>query len=1104
MNPSFNEDDISQIPALLFLQTLGYTYLSPAEALTLRGGKTANVLLSEVLREQIHKNNTFKYKDREHKFSETNVSNAIYALQEYPIQEGFMASNKYLYDLLTLGKSFEETILGDRKSFTLQYIDWKDPKNNVFHVTEELSVQRSNRNDNYRPDIVLYINGIPLVVIECKSPTIDKPLQQAISQHLRNQSDDGIRSLYVFSQLCMALCENTAQYGTTATEEEFWGAWREQHPNRTASENHVESLQLLKNESINNIKYWKALLRNTEQRAEQKYPYQEAIGQSWSITTQDELLYNVCRPERLFDLIYNFMVYDAGSKIIARYQQFFGVRKTLDRIKIQTPEGKRQGGVIWHTQGSGKSYTMVMLAQLLATEKSIKDPKIILVTDRVELDDQIYETFKKCSKEVVQANIGASEESKKKANGTWTAEDEKKKQESNKNKKAQRDTSLLGLLNDSSDVIITTLINKFEAVVSNANFTVNNQNIFVLVDEGHRTQYGTLNVKMQKVLPAACFVAFTGTPLMKKEKSTAVKFGGIIDTYTVTDAVADGAVVPLLFEGRSPIFNVNSRPLDNYFNKISEPLNDYQKADLKKKFSRKDTLTAGEQIIYAKAWDISQHYKENWQGTGFKGQLVAPNKLSAIRYKRFLDEIGLVASEVLVSPPDDREGTEDAYGHISDEVLIHWKRMMDKYGTPKSYDKTLREAFKKADMPEIIIVVDKLLTGFDNPRNVVLYLCRSLREHTLFQAITRVNRKCTGKDFGYIIDYDGVIEELNRTLKMYTSYEDYDNDDLENTITDIQEEIDKLPQVHSTVWDIFKTIQNKKDTTAYEKLLADEAIRTLFFERLSQFSRLLKLAFSSYQFVTQTPETEQEIYKNDLIFFQNLRKSVIQIYSLEIDYKQFEGQIQKLIDTHVTADEIVSITEQVNIFDKEKFEEEVEKIAGTASKAHAIASRTQKTITENMDLDPDFYKKFSEMINDTLAEYRQKRIDEAEFLRRVTEIKESVVNRKSDDVPEILHHSDSAQAIYRIIINIDTIKDLKLEEHIALLALNLKDTIEKTVYLQGVLIIDWQNKSDVIGNLRTAFDDLLWEFKNDYSIDWKGSILDDLIEKLINLSKARF
>lgn len=1074
MTPSFREDDISQIPALLILQAMGYKYLTPAEALQLRGGRTSSILLEEVLRQQIHQNNSFRYKDRAYPFSETNVSNAIYALQDYPLQEGFMASNKYIYDLLTLGKSFEETILGDRKSYTLHYIDWKNLANNVFHVTEELSVRRSNRSDHYRPDIVLYVNGIPLVVIECKSPKIDKPLSQAVSQHLRNQNDDGIRGLYVFSQLCMALCQNTAQYATTATEEEFWGAWREQYTNRQAEENQKTTLQALKNESISNTSYWKNLLCN-EEREGQENPYREAIGAQWSITNQDELLYNTCRPERLFDLIFNFIVYDAGAKIIARYQQYFGVRKTLERLKISSPSPfvqgimVRSGGVIWHTQGSGKSYTMVMLAQLLAMEKTIPNPKIILVTDRVELDDQIYQTFAKCDKEVVQAKTG---------------------------------NDLVAYLSQSSDAIVTTIINKFDAAVKKMSEAITTPNVFVLVDEGHRTQYGTLNVKMQRVLPTACFIAFTGTPLMKKEKNTAAKFGGIIDSYTVSDAVADGAVVPLLFEGRSPLFNVNERPLDNYFNKISEPLNNYQRADLKRKFSRQDALTAGEQIIYAKAWDISQHYKDNWQGTGFKGQLVAPNKQAAVRYKRFLDEIGLVSSEVLVSPPDDREGIEDAYGHISDEVLIHWKNMMDKYGTAKKYDETLRQAFKKNDTPEIIIVVDKLLTGFDNPRNVVLYLCRRLREHTLFQAITRVNRKYSGKEFGYIIDYDGVIEELNRTLQLYTSYEDYDNQDLEDTITDIQEEIQQLPQAHSMVWDIFKTISNKKDSAAYENLLSDEALRTLFFERLSRFARLLKMALSSYQFVTQIHESEQDRYRSDLLFFQNLRKSVIQIYSLEIDYKQFEGQIQKLIDTHVSADEIISITEQVNIFDREKFEAEVQKIAGTASKAHAIASRTQKTITEKMDEDPAFYKRFSEMIKDTLEAYRQQRINEIEFLNKVNDIKESVLNRKAEDIPDVLQGRDTAQAIYRILA--EKISTGALIEQTTWLALYIDDAIQKTVFSDGVAIVDWQNKSEVVGKMRTAFDDLLWDFKSDYGLDWNTSTLDELIEKFISLAKVRF
>ncbi len=1075
MNPSFNEDDISQIPALLFLQVLGYTYLSPAEALKLRGGKSSNVLLEEVLREKLQKDNTFKYKERTYQFSETNISNAIFALQEYPLQEGYMASNKYLYDLLTLGKSFEETILGDRKSYTLQYIDWKNPQNNVFHVTEELSVQRSNRSDTFRPDIVLYVNGIPLVVIECKSPKIDCPLQQAISQHLRNQNDDGIRALYVFSQMCIGLSDNVAQYATTATKEEFWGAWREQHLNRRGEDNHKKNLQSLKNESINNPNYWTNLTRNSE-RKKQVNPYQKALGEQWNVTNQDELLFNICRPERLFDLIFNFVIYDNNDKIIARYQQYFGVRKTLERLKItsDSPLGNglkvRSGGVIWHTQGSGKSYTMVMLAQLLAMEKSIPNPKIILVTDRVELDDQIYQTFDKCDKEVVQAKTG---------------------------------NDLVDYLGQSSDAIVTTIINKFDAAVKKLAEPVITPNIFVLVDEGHRTQYGTLNVKMRRVLPTACFIAFTGTPLMKKEKNTAAKFGGIIDSYTVADAVLDGAVVPLLFEGRSPIFNVNERPLDNYFNKISEPLNDYQRADLKRKFSTQSMLNAGEQIIYAKAMDIAEHYSKHIRPEGFKGQLVCDSKLEAVRFKRYLDQHHAnIKSEVLFSPPDDREGSEDAYGTVKDEVIAYWKKLQDKYGTsPKKYDDDLRRAFKSGDL-EIIIVVDKLLTGFDNPRNKVMYLCRKLKEHTLFQAITRVNRKCAGKDFGLIIDYNGVIEELDRTLRLYTTYEDYDNLDLVSTITDVREQIEQLPQAHSIVWDVFKGIQNRQDTTAFQKVLEDDAVRTIFYERLSRFGKLLKLALSNYEFTTQTPETEQEQYKNDLRLFLDIRKSAIGIHDEQVewaDFQKFEKQVQNLIDTHVSADDVQTITPQVNIFDKQAFEEALLNLGSDSSKAHAIAAKVSKTATEKMDEDPVFYKRFSQMIKDTLEDYHLQRINETEFLKRVNEIKDSVLNRRADDVPDVLQNKDTAQAIFRVFAETN-----KFKEETATLAIEIEDIIQKIVFIRSIPIIDWQNKSDVVGKLRTELDDLLWDFKENFELDWNISVLDDLIEKLINIAKVRF
>lgn len=255
------------------------------------------------------------------------------------------------------------------------------------------------------------------------------------------------------------------------------------------------------------------------------------------------MLYNLCRQDRLLDMMYHFILFDDGVKKITRYQQYFAVKWTLERITKVQPDGKRQGGVIWHTQGSGKSLTMVMLAQLIAMHPKIKNPKIVLVTDRVDLDDQITDTFKKCGKLVLNASTGEK---------------------------------LLELLENNSDAIITTIINKFQSAVSKSRDAFNSNNIFVLVDESHRTQYGTFNVKMQKVFPQACYIAFTGTPLLKKDRSTASKFGGIIPgtVYTISDAVADKAVVPLLYEGRHNIMQVNEKPLDTFFDRVAEPLTD--------------------------------------------------------------------------------------------------------------------------------------------------------------------------------------------------------------------------------------------------------------------------------------------------------------------------------------------------------------------------------------------------------------------------------------------------------------------------------------------------------------------------------------------------
>ncbi len=1077
--PSFKEDHISQIPALQLLQKLGYKYLSPAEAEKLRGGKTSNVILDDILRKQLKEINSEKRisSTRTTYISDANIENGIRALKELPMNEGYISACETAYNLITLGKAFEQSFDGDKKSITLQYIDWKNSENNVFHVTEEYSVMRSTSKEHYRPDLVLFLNGIPLCIIECKRPDMKEPLAQAISQHLRSQQEDGIRALYVYAQLTMSVATQEAAYATNATPEKFWAKWIEKFEGNSEAEKNAEEekyrhhLQELKNQSLP-IEQKEKLFADRFKYV-RKY-FDDLETENILPTIQDEYLFGLCRPKRLMDIIFNFIVFDNGEKKIARYQQFFAIKKSMKRI-LQIEGGRRKGGVIWHTQGSGKSLTMVMLAQAIALEKSIRNPKIILVTDRTDLDNQITGTFRKCGMFVENAATG------------------------------QR---LVELLESKSDSVVTTIINKFVAAIKKIEKPLVSHDIFVLVDEGHRTQHGIFNIDMQKTLPNACFIAMTGTPLFHRHKSTADKFGGIIDSYTVDQAVKDKSVVPLLYEGRVAKQVVNENQIDTFFGMVSEPLTEYQQVDLKKKFSRADQLNGAEQKIYAIAWDISLHFRDNWQGTPFKAQLVCDKKVNAIRYKEFLDEIGIVNSEVLISPLDEREGEESAYEKSTEKENRFWKKMMDEHGNSKTYEKNIINRFKASDKPEIIIVVDKLLTGFDEPKNTVLYLTRNLRGHKLLQAIARVNRIYPDKEFGYIIDYYGVIENLDDALEMYSSFEDFDNDDLIGTMININEEIKKLPQKHSELWDIFKTVSNKRDAEAYQLLLKDEAIRVLFYDKLAAFAKGLKLAFSSIQFHKNVEEKTINRYKEDLTMFLKLRLAVIERYSDEIDYKQYEGQIQKLIDTHITTEKIETITELVNIFDKDKFQQEVENTTGKAAKADKIASRTSKHISEKMDEDPAFYKKFSQMLKETIADYEAKRISEAQYLNKVQEIMNIVLSHTDSDIPEALRDKDVAKAFYGLSIESlsEKIQDSTMRKLISTqAALHIDGLIQQVVSDNGKPIIDWPYKTNITGKLLIEIGDyLIDEVRDKYNINLSFGEMDEIANKCIEVAKIRY
>lgn len=1069
--PPFTEDAVSQIPAIHLLEKIGWEYLSPEQAVGRRGGRKSEVLLRSVLAEQLRKQNHFEFKGRTHRFDSAAIESATRELTNL-LDDGLVRTNERIWELLRLGKSVPQTVDGDTKSFTIRFIDWERPENNVYYFTDEFEVEASGTSETRRPDLVLFVNGIPFVVAECKRSTLPPgkvPLDEAISQQLRNQGELEVPRLFYYAQILLALAVNDGAYGATGTPRQFWQRWREPQDGEHELEALVNS-ELAKDQ-LDRV-FTPGAHRFVGTGATEARDWWDVVcRRGRTVTEQDRLIYALCRPERLLEMAGRFTVFDGGARKVARYQQYFTVQDVLRRISETESDGTRRGGVVWHTQGSGKSLTMVMLAEAILELFGDIDPTIVLVTDRVDLDDQIYGTFVSSGVECQQAKTGRH---------------------------------LLQLLKSARTRVITTLIHKFETALKSRSITLDSPNIFVLVDESHRTQSGQFHVAMRRVLPHACFVGFTGTPIFSGERQTTQRFGGVIgEPYTIDRAVEDGAVVPLLYEGRYVHQRINQISIDEWFRRYTSGLTDAQRSDLKRKYSSADQLNRTEQKIRAIAWDVSTHFQTNYQGTGLKGQLVTPSKADALLYKRFLDEFGMVNSEVLISPPDTREGHEDVDEEDDQSqrprIQHFWERMMRRFGSEERYQRNLINRFKDADEPELIVVVDKLLTGFDAPRNAVLYLTRSLKDHTLLQAIARVNRVWEGKDYGLIVDYYGILEHLDDALELYTECRDELDEHLKQALTDLDSAWRDLPQRHADVWEVFKAVRNKDDHEAMERAVEDEEERQRFYQRLSRFARALKLAQSSIDFHEKTDAETIERYRRDLKYFMGLRASVARRYAERIDFKQYQALIQKLLDTYVGSGEVETIVEPVDIFDREAFEEEIASIESAEGRAEVIANRVSRTINERIDEDPVFYRRFSELLEETLRHYKEDRFDQLELLRRVEDIRDRVRDRRTlEEVPDKLRNRDLAKSYYDIVQDqLGGASVSRDAEATAELAIRIDDIF------RDKRKVDWIRDSDVQNQMKTAIEDELFRMQDEHGIELEFEQIDQILDRCIDIARSR-
>lgn len=1022
------EKNISQQPAIDLLTAMGYTYISPADCDKQRGSRY-HVLLRDILRGQLRRLNRYVYAGAENEFSAANIERAMEDLNE-PLTDGLVRTSEKIYDALLLGKSYPETV-GDGKmlSFNLRYIDWDNPQNNVFHVTEEFAVDSQDRQHNARPDIVLFINGIPFAVIECKAPHI--PVEEAVGQMIRNQQAAYIPHLFKFAQLVVTTNKNAVKYATAGTPKKFWSVWKEQDD---------EWLQTR----------LKALVPD-------RMP-----------TEQDRNIVSLFSPERVYELIRYFILFDANVKKVCRYQQFFAVREIMKTIAENDEHGNRQSGVIWHTQGSGKSLTMVMLAKYILMELKDCHPRVVIVTDRKELDAQIAATFAHTRLTPARATSGRH---------------------------------LVELVNSARADVITSIINKFNTVerqeVKNPS-----RDIFVLVDESHRSNYGLMATRMRSVFPNACYIGFTGTPLMKSEKNTMARFGRLIHKYTIRDGVEDGAIVPLIYEGRFVEQKVDEENIDLWFKQTTRRLTEAQREDLRRKWSSIRRLTSTDARIKRIALDISEHFIEGYKDTGFKAMLATNYKRDAIRYLQCFEQFGDLSCTVVISPPDMREGVDDADEGADDLVVSFWNKMMQQYGDADRYEEAIKNRFCDGEI-DILIVCSKLLTGFDAPLCQVLYIDKELKEHGLLQAIARTNRLHEGKDYGLIVDYRGLIEKLDTAMDMYSGagLENFDGGDLKGVVVDVMSAIGNLRSAYTQLVELFAPVGSISDAEAVEVFLADDNVRQDFYTLLCAFGRALHLVLNAEQAYNALGKEERQKYQDTFIFFSKVRRSVKLQYCDAIDNAEYEPLMQNLLDTHLSVAGLKKITSPIDILNKDDFEKELEELGSLRSKADAIASRMTRSISEKRDENPAYYDSFSKRIRDALALYKEKVISEAEYLAKMRTIMGDYhAGRSTVSYPERIKNNVHAQAFFGVLTALfDEVEDERITPDFVA---EVSEEITKIVASHSQ--VDWTNNKTIHDRISQDIDDLFYKYEKEHGLKLSFDLIDKIIDNVKTVALRRF
>ncbi len=1046
-NINFDEARQSQLPLVELLINMGYTYLPTKQLMAQRDVDPSYYILKDIAAESLMRINDYEHRAEKYKFSEKDIAEAIDELENIQF-EGLIDTSKAVFNTimpLRGGKTIRVFHDGKYESKSFRFIDFEHPENNVYHVAVEVEI--SAKNGTRRPDIVCYVNGIPFVVIENKKSSVD--VAEAINQMVRNQGPDYSPRFFIYPQLLIASNGKEVRYGTTGTPSEFYVNWREKDIPEPELNAKISSLVSTPIDSGTYSQLLLDLNGSTDghrQKLERKS------------TEQDRTALNLLTPERLLDITKNYILYDGAQKKVMRYQQYFAINKALRRIDEKEPTRhgeRRKGGIIWHTQGSGKSLTMVMFVKALIEDPRITNPRILIVTDRKDLDRQILGTFQ---------NAGL----KKKVKQAKSGED------------------LLKMIKEKDTSVITTLIHKFQSASrKRADFIDTDENIFVFIDEAHRSQHGDANIEMARTIPNACYIAFTGTPLLKNERSRN-KFGDFIDKYTIDDALDDNIVLPLIYEGRYVDLKQDKKEIDRLVDRLTSDLNYEQKKQLQKNVEKK-LIKDNPKRITEIAYDIEKHYVKRFQGFGLKAQIVAPSKFSAMLFQKYFNGSGKINTALVIS---DENGIIDDKDEHRKDVETYLKDIKDKYQSLLSYEKEVIDSFKYNDEGvEILIVVDKLLTGFDAPRNTVLYLTKELKDHNLLQAIARVNRlydnPALPKTAGYIIDYSENAENIHTAMALFGSY---DEEDVKGALIDVNEKINDLEASYGALHDIFNNVAS--DDEAYLQHLEDDPTRKEFYAALNKFLREFGECMVLQDFAHKFEDID--IYRKELKKFMELRKSATLLHDERVDFSKYRNSLVKILDDNIKAEEAELLTEEINITDKELFDRAIEDLGSDKSKAEAIAAQTKRTITEKYDADPEFYSKFSKKISQILEEMRAKKLADIEALKQLKLISDEVLDKKDDSLPVKISDISGSDVLYRNLIELIPLEDDEYVESI----LDLHKILSRNAR------VDWWKNHEMKRVMRNSIDDYIYdELKIGRGLELSAERIDEIVETIMKLAE---